>query len=186
MEVYQSPVPRLSDAHREVSILSCRLPSLVSLAQPKSFSLFNPHVSSLPLQPSTVYRPFAVRSFPRTSGQDVAQQRCRSRTGLVTSCRQVKSKHQTLCSQTPTPVHPRATRLHVDKQPHTANAISLICHPPAILILLHQVISTSLILMSVDIRQACTSLRYPSRVETVSRSQLSKVHTGDSTRPAET
>jgi hypothetical protein len=41
-------------------------------------------------------------------------------------------------------------------------------------------------LMSVDIRQALTSLRFPKRVETVSRSQLSKVHTGDSTRPAET
>jgi hypothetical protein len=53
-------------------------------------------------------------------------------------------------------------------------------------ILLHKVISSNLLLMSVDIRQACTSLRYPSRVETVSRSQLSKVHTGDTTRPAET
>jgi len=43
-----------------------------------------------------------------------------------------------------------------------------------------------LLLMSVDIRQALTSLRFPSRVESVSRSQLSRVHTGDSTRPAET
>lgn len=42
------------------------------------------------------------------------------------------------------------------------------------------------LLMSVDVRQACTSLRFPARVETVSRSGLSKVHTGDSTRPAET
>jgi len=40
-------------------------------------------------------------------------------------------------------------------------------------------------LMSVDIRQSLHCLRFPSRYETVSRSQLSKQHTGDSTRPAE-
>ena len=40
-------------------------------------------------------------------------------------------------------------------------------------------------LMSVDIRQSLTSLRFPSRVESVSRTQLSRVHTGDSNRPAE-
>ena len=38
-------------------------------------------------------------------------------------------------------------------------------------------------LMSVEARQSLNCLRYPSRFETVSRSQLSKVHTGDSTRP---
>jgi hypothetical protein len=38
-------------------------------------------------------------------------------------------------------------------------------------------------LMSVDARQSLNCLRYPSRFETVSRSQLSKVHTGDLTRP---
>jgi hypothetical protein len=38
-------------------------------------------------------------------------------------------------------------------------------------------------LMSVDIRNSCTSLRFPSRNETTSRAQLSTVHTGDSTRP---
>ncbi|KAF2275538.1 uncharacterized protein EI97DRAFT_63741 [Westerdykella ornata] len=42
------------------------------------------------------------------------------------------------------------------------------------------------LLMSVDLRQAFTSLRFPSRVESVSRTQLSRVHTGDSNRPAET
>ncbi|KAL9613696.1 MAG: hypothetical protein Q9167_001773 [Letrouitia subvulpina] len=36
--------------------------------------------------------------------------------------------------------------------------------------------------MSVDTRQSLTCLRFPSRVETVSRSQLSKFHTGDLTR----
>jgi len=40
-------------------------------------------------------------------------------------------------------------------------------------------------LMSVDIRQSLHCLRFPSRYETVSRTQLSKQHTGDSTRPAE-
>lgn len=38
-------------------------------------------------------------------------------------------------------------------------------------------------LMSVDIRQSLTCLRYPSRFETVSRTQLSKEHSGDLTRP---
>lgn len=38
-------------------------------------------------------------------------------------------------------------------------------------------------LMSVDRRQSFTCLRYPSRSETVSRTQLSKVHTGDLNRP---
>jgi hypothetical protein len=37
------------------------------------------------------------------------------------------------------------------------------------------------ILMSVDLRQAFTSLRFPKRIATVSRSQLSISHTGDST-----
>lgn len=37
--------------------------------------------------------------------------------------------------------------------------------------------------MSVDTRQSLNCLRFPSRFETVSRSQLSKVHTGDLTRP---
>lgn len=41
-------------------------------------------------------------------------------------------------------------------------------------------------LMSVDTRQSLTCLRYPSRFETVSRTQLSKAHTGDSTRPLDT
>ncbi|KAM0795581.1 hypothetical protein BDR22DRAFT_590505 [Usnea florida] len=43
-------------------------------------------------------------------------------------------------------------------------------------------VSTSA-LMSVDIRQSLTCLRYPSRFETVSRTQLSKEHSGDLTRP---
>ena len=38
-------------------------------------------------------------------------------------------------------------------------------------------------LMSVDLRQSLTCLRYPSRFETVSRTQLSKEHSGDLTRP---
>ena len=38
-------------------------------------------------------------------------------------------------------------------------------------------------LMSVDIRQSLACLRYPSRFETVSRTQLSKEHSGDSIRP---
>lgn len=40
-------------------------------------------------------------------------------------------------------------------------------------------------LMSVDIRQSLNCLRLPSRYESVSRSQLSKQHTGDSTREPE-
>lgn len=38
-------------------------------------------------------------------------------------------------------------------------------------------------LMSVDIRQSLTCLRYPSRFEALSRTQLSKEHSGDLTRP---
>jgi hypothetical protein len=40
-------------------------------------------------------------------------------------------------------------------------------------------------LMSVDIRQSLHCLRFPCRYESISKSQLSKAHTGDSTRPAE-
>lgn len=40
-------------------------------------------------------------------------------------------------------------------------------------------------LMSVDIRQSLHCLRFPSRYETVSRSQLSRQHTSENTRPAE-
>jgi hypothetical protein len=40
-------------------------------------------------------------------------------------------------------------------------------------------------LMSVDIRQSLNCLRFPSRYESISRTQLSKQHTGDSTREAE-
>ena len=42
---------------------------------------------------------------------------------------------------------------------------------------------TIIALMSVDTRQSLTCLRYPSRFETVSRTQLSKEHCGDLTRP---
>ncbi|KZF23133.1 hypothetical protein L228DRAFT_105000 [Xylona heveae TC161] len=45
--------------------------------------------------------------------------------------------------------------------------------------------ASSSILMSVDSRLSRTCLRFPARVENISRSQLSSVHTGDLTRPAE-
>jgi hypothetical protein len=51
---------------------------------------------------------------------------------------------------------------------------------------INQALSTIVkLLMSLDLREAFTSLCFPSRVESISRSQLSAVHTGKSTRPAE-
>lgn len=43
--------------------------------------------------------------------------------------------------------------------------------------------SAAAALMSVDRRHCLICLRYPARYQTVSRSQLSKAHTGDSNRP---
>ena len=85
----------------------------------------------------------------------------------------------------PTPIYPS---LFIHKQAHSTHnkAIEAPLHPKDLTSHSRGRAHQLSLLMSVDVRQAFTSLRFPARVETVSRSQLSKVHTGDSTRPAET
>jgi hypothetical protein len=151
---------------------------------PPVLYLSDPHDASIPLPPASLYDHSSfVHLATRTRSKW-----CRKRSHW--SCDKPRLQ-QSIGRRFPRPSitstldypHVISHRFHTDRTANPRKSTSLLLSTP---IPSQRQRHRSRLLMSVDIRQSLTSLRFPSRVETVSRSQLSKVHTGDSTRPAET